>query len=285
MTQFLSQARNFKGTLEPGQPQRWMGGRGRVACHLNHSFHSSCGCGYSIERRNKVRAGLCKRLPLGAGRCGSRVVTSQARCAPMALLAGVREQLAQLTDGVVRASHGVPHCVRAHKDLVVVAALRRRGGGRAGSDELTATRERHSTDAGCPTPAARDERHGHPPLPTAGSGFVPPLRPQRSRNLLGSGGLSVSTQQKSIPTSSCSALRLTKGRARKARAGRRAGTRAGPATALACVTSHLEGLVPEEVNLVKVLLDKPQAVGLVPALQGNTMQQGGVGCGILTGVW
>ena len=33
------------------------------------------------------------------------------------------------------------------------------------------------------------------------------------------------------------------------------------------VQAYLEGLVPEEVDLVKVLVDKLQAVGLVPALQ------------------
>lgn len=32
---------------------------------------------------------------------------------------------------------------------------------------------------------------------------------------------------------------------------------------------HLKGLVPEEVDFVKVLLHKPQAIGLVPALQAS----------------
>lgn len=35
--------------------------------------------------------------------------------------------------------------------------------------------------------------------------------------------------------------------------------------------THLEGLVPKEVDLIKVLLHKPQAVGLVPALRRGVM--------------
>lgn len=159
------------------------------------------------------------------------------------------EEIAQLADRVCGPGHGVAYGQLRLKDLKIIAALHTRRSHTTASANTSMLRRAGSEAA----PQIRNKGLRRPqPACIAISSMQDPRAASQAEHLGGCCG---------------SGNRRAPARAAGRRRDREAGKSEGYSDSDGLQQARLEGLVAEEVDLVKVVLDVPQAVRLVPALQ------------------